>query len=71
VINEIVWEENYASMYEYMREVDINAFIVINQSTELRDLLWFFAGKGFNRIASVEVTRYAGNVENGIMLVRE
>lgn len=74
VINEIVWEENYASMNDYMKEVNINAFIVINQSTELKDLLWFFAGKGFNRITSVEVTRkgnYGSQKENGVMLVRE
>ncbi len=46
VIDEILWEENYQTALDYMREAGLKEFIITNKSTELMDLLHFFTSQG-------------------------
>lgn len=64
VLEDILWEENYNSALNYLKECQVESFIITNASTELMQLLFFFLSNGYEVAESVVVEKVSKSMFN-------
>jgi len=57
LLNEIIWEQNFKDLLDYLKAANIKSFMLTNKSTELMELLYFFSKNGCSIDEAVKIEK--------------